>query len=72
MFVIWHPVLHTEVIQYKIYIKLYKNRWAGDVLAGACAQIAYKKSNIGRKMVKIIETGFLCVLKVTEPQVLAT
>ena len=24
MFVIWQPVLHTEAIHYKMYIKLYK------------------------------------------------
>jgi hypothetical protein len=42
MLVICEPVLRTEAIQYNIYIKLYKNRWAGDVLAGACVQAEYK------------------------------
>ena len=32
----------TKVIQYKIYTKLYKNRWIGKVLAGDCAQYVYK------------------------------
>ena len=32
MFVIWDPVLRTGPIQYKLYIKLYKNRGTGSVV----------------------------------------
>jgi hypothetical protein len=49
MLVIWDPVLRTEAKQYKIYIKLCKNRWAGDVLAGACVQVAYKNVKYRQK-----------------------
>ena len=34
MLVIWDPLWLTKVTQYKIYIKLYKNYWIGNVLAG--------------------------------------
>jgi len=33
MFVIWAAILPTKVIQYKIYIGLYKNHWIGNVVA---------------------------------------
>jgi len=32
--VIWGTIVLTKVIQYKIYIGLYKNCWIGNVLAG--------------------------------------
>ena len=35
MLVLWDPIWLTKVTQYKIYIKLYKNCWIGNVL-GLC------------------------------------
>jgi len=37
---------------YKSYIKLYKNRLTGNALADDCVRVVYKKSNVGRKMLK--------------------
>jgi len=49
MLVIWDPVLRMDAKQYEIYIKLCKNRWAGDVLAGACVHVAYKNVKYRQK-----------------------
>jgi len=46
---------------YKIYIKLYKSRWIGKVLAGDCVQYMYKILNICYKTAKIFEIRFTCV-----------
>jgi hypothetical protein len=36
----------------KIYIKLFKNHWIGNIAAGDCVQIVYKESNMRRKLLK--------------------
>jgi hypothetical protein len=62
------PISLTKVMQYKIYTKLFKNRWIrnvaagdcvqivfGNVAAGDCVQIVFKKSNMGRKLLKYLK-----------------
>jgi hypothetical protein len=52
LLVIWDPISLAKVIQYKIYIKLFKHRWIGNIAAGDCVQIVYKESNMRRKLLK--------------------
>jgi len=37
----------TNFIQYKVYIQMYTNLCIGDVLAGDCGRIVYKKIKYG-------------------------
>ena len=46
---------------YSGYLQTYTNRCVGDVLAGVCVQGVHKKSNVGRKIVRIGEIRFVCV-----------
>ena len=36
-------------VTYKGYIKLCKDRWAGNVMAGDCVQIVYKNAKYRQK-----------------------
>jgi len=38
----WDPIRLTKVIQYTVYVKLYKNSWIGNVLADDFVQAVYK------------------------------
>ena len=66
MLVIWDAILLTKVIQYKIYIRLYKNRIDNVLASEILSKLCIKMSNIVRKIAKIVEIrlsvsqGLLC------------
>jgi len=52
-------------MSYEVYIRLYKNHWLGNVLAGDMSKLCVKTSNVCRKNITIDEIRFLCVEKLS-------